>query len=83
MADLVAPSMAIGLAFGRIGCLLNGCCYGGQTDWPWHVTFPKFSSRYEAAKPRLQRFSPPYADQASRGEMHGFRLERARTSRPS
>src|SRR5688572_21279710 len=29
MADLVAPSMAIGLALGRIGCLLNGCCYGG------------------------------------------------------
>ena len=29
MADLIAPSMAIGLAFGRIGCFLNGCCYGG------------------------------------------------------
>ena len=41
MADLVAPSMAIGLAFGRIGCFLNGCCYGGQTDWPWAVTFPE------------------------------------------
>ncbi len=76
MADLIAPSMAIGLAFGRIGCFLNGCCYGGQTDLPWHVTFPEYSSRYEAAKPlELQQFSPPYADQASRGEMHGFRLE--------
>jgi len=61
MADLIAPSMMIGLAFGRIGCLLNGCCYGGQTDWPWHVTFPQDS--------------PPYADQASRGELHGFKLE--------
>ena len=30
MADLIAPSMAIGLAFGRIGCFLNGCCYGGK-----------------------------------------------------
>lgn len=60
MADLIAPCMMIGLAFGRIGCLLNGCCYGGPTDLPWHVTFPKFS--------------PPYADQASRGEMHGFRI---------
>jgi phosphatidylglycerol:prolipoprotein diacylglycerol transferase len=76
MADLIAPSMAIGLALGRIGCFLNGCCYGGQTDLPWHVTFPKFSSRYEAAKTNeLQRFSPPYADQASRGELHGFRLK--------
>ena len=34
MADLIAPSMAIGLAFGRIGCFLNGCCYGGETDLP-------------------------------------------------
>jgi phosphatidylglycerol:prolipoprotein diacylglycerol transferase len=75
MADLIAPSMAIGLAFGRIGCFLNGCCYGGQTDLPWHVTFPKFSSRFESANSTdLQHYSPPYADQASRGEMHGFRM---------
>ena len=71
----------IGLALGRIGCLLNGCCYGGQTDWPWAVTFPKYSSRYEAAKPPAQRrYSPPYADQASRGEMHGFRLDARRSN---
>ncbi len=76
MADLIAPSMAIGLAFGRIGCLLNGCCYGGQTNLPWHVTFPEFSSRYEHGKATdSQRFSPPYADQASHGEMHGFRID--------
>ncbi len=75
MADLIAPSMAIGLALGRIGCFLNGCCYGGATELPWHVTFPKFSSRFEATQPiELQRFSPPYMDQASRGELHGFRL---------
>ncbi len=76
MADLAAPSMMIGLALGRIGCLLNGCCYGGQTDWPWAVSFPQYGSRFEAAKPTAERrFSPPYADQAARGEMHGFRLE--------
>jgi phosphatidylglycerol:prolipoprotein diacylglycerol transferase len=76
MADLVAPSAAIGLALGRIGCLLNGCCYGGQTDLPWHVTFPRYSSPFELAKPPdQQRFSPPYEDQASRGEMHGFRID--------
>jgi prolipoprotein diacylglyceryltransferase len=28
MADLIAPCGALGLAVGRIGCLLNGCCYG-------------------------------------------------------
>jgi phosphatidylglycerol:prolipoprotein diacylglycerol transferase len=75
-ADLVAPSLAIGMALGRVGCLLNGCCYGGQTDWPWAVTFPKYSSPLEDAKPQAERrYSPPYADQAMRGEMHGFRLE--------
>jgi phosphatidylglycerol:prolipoprotein diacylglycerol transferase len=29
LADVLAPSVALGLAFGRVGCLLNGCCYGG------------------------------------------------------
>ena len=28
MGDLFAPYMALAQAFGRIGCLLNGCCYG-------------------------------------------------------
>jgi prolipoprotein diacylglyceryltransferase len=28
IADIVAPSVAVGLALGRIGCFLNGCCYG-------------------------------------------------------
>lgn len=73
MADLVAPSLAIGLAFGRIGCFLNGCCYGGETELPWAVTFPQLSSPYEANSPN-PRFSPPYSDQAARGEMHGFAI---------
>jgi phosphatidylglycerol:prolipoprotein diacylglycerol transferase len=75
MADLVAPSLLVGLAFGRIGCLLNGCCYGGQTDLPWAVTFPKLSSRFEESKTGMPRYSPPYFDQAVHGEMHGFRLD--------
>ena len=28
MADIIAPCAALGLCLGRIGCLLNGCCYG-------------------------------------------------------
>jgi prolipoprotein diacylglyceryltransferase len=28
LADAVAPSIALGLALGRLGCFLNGCCYG-------------------------------------------------------
>lgn len=34
MADLVAPAVALGTAVTRIGCLLNGCCYGYVTDLP-------------------------------------------------
>ncbi len=29
MLDIIAPCAALGLAIGRFGCLLNGCCYGG------------------------------------------------------
>lgn len=34
MADLVAPAIALGTAIARIGCLLNGCCYGYVTELP-------------------------------------------------
>ena len=36
-ADLVAPSLALGYAFTRIGCFINGCCYGCPTGLPWAV----------------------------------------------
>ena len=38
-ADLLAPSVAIGYAITRIGCFLNGCCYGAPTSLPWGVRF--------------------------------------------
>ncbi len=38
--DIMAPSAALGMAIGRLGCLLNGCCWGGACDLPWAVTFP-------------------------------------------
>lgn len=38
--DIVAPSAAIGLAFGRLGCFLNGCCFGAVCEHPWGVQFP-------------------------------------------
>jgi len=37
LLDCVAPSVFIGHAIGRVGCLLNGCCYGGQCDLPWGI----------------------------------------------
>lgn len=40
LADCIAPGLLLGLAIGRVGCFLNGCCYGGPCDLPWAVRFP-------------------------------------------
>jgi phosphatidylglycerol:prolipoprotein diacylglycerol transferase len=56
MADAVAPALAIGLALGRIGCFLNGCCYGDTCDpvqIPWAGRFPAES--------------PPWVDHVRQG----------------
>jgi phosphatidylglycerol:prolipoprotein diacylglycerol transferase len=34
---LAAPGLVVN-AIGRIGCFLNGCCYGSACDLPWAVT---------------------------------------------
>ncbi len=39
MADFVAPGVFLGYAVGRVGCFMNGCCYGFATDLPWAVRF--------------------------------------------
>ena len=39
LSDLASPIFAVAYAFGRIGCLLNGCCYGAKCDLPWGVRF--------------------------------------------
>ena len=39
-ADAMAPSIALGAVFGRLGCLMNGCCYGRPTNLPWAIHFP-------------------------------------------
>jgi phosphatidylglycerol:prolipoprotein diacylglycerol transferase len=44
--DIVAPCITLGLAIGRIGCFLNGCCYGADTHLPWGVSFPYYSNAY-------------------------------------
>ncbi len=53
LADCIAPGLLVGLAIGRIGCFLNGCCYGGPCDLPWAMPFPPES--------------PPWLEQAARG----------------
>jgi len=44
--DILAISLMLALAFGRIGCFLNGCCYGKPTELPWGVRFPYNSFAY-------------------------------------
>ncbi|MCK5306940.1 MAG: prolipoprotein diacylglyceryl transferase [Candidatus Omnitrophica bacterium] len=39
-ADFVVPYVALGQFLGRIGCFLNGCCYGRETDCALGVLFP-------------------------------------------
>ena len=70
LSDLVAPSVVLGVAVGRLGCFLNGCCYGGTSDLPWSVSFPWGS--------------PPHAVQVERGPIadsrHPLRGQRLRSA---
>jgi len=45
--DMIVPALMLGMFFGRIGCFMNGCCYGGLCDAsPLGVTFPAGSPPY-------------------------------------
>ena len=44
--DIIAPALMVGLAFGRIGCFLNGCCYGEECSLPWGAHFPYGSNAF-------------------------------------
>jgi phosphatidylglycerol:prolipoprotein diacylglycerol transferase len=63
MGDILAPCIVLGMAVGRIGCFLNGCCFGDACQLPWAMTFP-FGS-------------PPHIQQVERGKLtlHGLRFE--------
>jgi phosphatidylglycerol---prolipoprotein diacylglyceryl transferase len=39
-ADLAGITVPLGLAFGRLGCLLGGCCFGARTDSWLGISFP-------------------------------------------
>jgi phosphatidylglycerol:prolipoprotein diacylglycerol transferase len=47
-ADMAGFAVPLGLAFGRMGCLLAGCCFGARTDVPWALSFPPRSPASEA-----------------------------------
>ncbi len=46
LLDLLAPAVIAGVAVGRIGCFMNGCCWGDPTLLPWAVQFPFGSPPY-------------------------------------
>lgn len=46
--DILAIALMLALAFGRIGCFLNGCCFGKPTELPWAVRFPYNSFAYNS-----------------------------------
>jgi phosphatidylglycerol:prolipoprotein diacylglycerol transferase len=37
MIDVLSPGLVVAHAFGRMGCLAAGCCYGRPTDVPWAI----------------------------------------------
>ena len=54
LCDCIIPSLAFGQALGRLGCLINHCCYGSQTDLihiyklPYENVFRHPTQAYEA-----------------------------------
>lgn len=53
VADVLAPSIALGSVFGRIGCLLNGCCYGRACSMPWAIYFPAGHETHPFGQPAI------------------------------
>lgn len=46
--DIAIPYVPLAHAFGRIGCLMYGCCYGKPTELPWGIHFPAGSPAWNA-----------------------------------
>jgi phosphatidylglycerol:prolipoprotein diacylglycerol transferase len=39
LADVLAPGIILAQAVGRVGCTINGCCYGTETTLPWGIVY--------------------------------------------
>lgn len=60
--DAIVPCIFLGVFFGRIGCLLNGCCYGGRCEEGWAaIQFPPLSAVYR--------------EQLAEGELLGMNID--------
>ncbi|MFP3937455.1 MAG: prolipoprotein diacylglyceryl transferase family protein [Phycisphaerae bacterium] len=75
--DILAVSLMVGLAFGRAGCTLNGCCYGGlaRQDWALTMRFPMYTPPLVKVGGSDNPFwegggaTPIYSDQFRRGQV--------------
>ena len=70
--DIVAPAVMLGLAFGRLGCFLNGCCFGAVCELPWAVRFPVVNTQTQSGpgceKKMSSYYSHPYSYQIAPDE---------------
>ncbi|MBI4304521.1 MAG: prolipoprotein diacylglyceryl transferase [Chloroflexi bacterium] len=39
LADMIAPGIILAQSIGRVGCTINGCCYGTETLLPWAIIY--------------------------------------------
>ena len=76
VGDLFAPALAIGHAFGRLGCFAAGCCFGKETASRIGVAFPRGSVAFDV----LQRAG---ADPARRRRDAARCTRRSSTRRPA
>jgi len=58
MADAYAPAVAVGVGVGRLGCFLNGCCWGKIVPhgFPYGATFPAHSGPSEYQKSVMENW---------------------------
>lgn len=69
VADVTAPNIMLGLGFGRIGCFLNGCCYGSvKENFFLAIKYPKYAydnlaDVFSKNPEKTTIVTSPYADQ--------------------
>jgi phosphatidylglycerol:prolipoprotein diacylglycerol transferase len=51
LGEVCTPSIPLGYAITRMGCFLNGCCYGAPTSLPWALRFHLAPDRPELTVP--------------------------------
>jgi phosphatidylglycerol:prolipoprotein diacylglycerol transferase len=59
--DVLVIGLILALVFGRLGCFMNGCCFGKVSSLPWAVRFPYNSLAYQSQvnpNPQRNRLEP-------------------------